>query len=102
MFKCSNFLCAEHKDLVSYRLTNDESQDKSSNLTCKDGDTVEVEGKRLTKLGKCRSRISKVDASLDYGPDTDADQPGQGPSSSREEKVSSLKTVSTTSLSFGA
>ncbi|OAY47888.1 probable UDP-N-acetylglucosamine--peptide N-acetylglucosaminyltransferase SPINDLY [Manihot esculenta] len=74
------------------RLTNDESQDKSSNLTCKDGDTVEVEGKRLTKLGKCRSRISKVDASLDYGPDTDADQPGQGPSSSREEKVSSLKT----------
>ncbi|EEF51873.1 probable UDP-N-acetylglucosamine--peptide N-acetylglucosaminyltransferase SPINDLY [Ricinus communis] len=73
------------------RLTNDESQDKSS-VACKEGDTVEFEGKKLNKLGKCRSRNSKLDASLDYGPDIDADQPGQGPISSREEKVSSLKT----------
>ncbi|KAJ4839995.1 hypothetical protein Tsubulata_030830 [Turnera subulata] len=67
------------------------SQDKS-NVTSKDGDGVEVEGKKIGKLGKCRSRSSKVDASLDYGGDGDADQPGQGTSSSREEKVSSLKT----------
>ncbi|KDP30989.1 hypothetical protein JCGZ_11365 [Jatropha curcas] len=73
------------------RLTNDESQDKT-NFSCKEVDTAEAEGKKLNKLGKCRSRNSKVDASLDYGPDIDADQPGQGPPSSREEKVSSLKT----------
>ncbi|WCJ36188.1 tetratricopeptide repeat (TPR)-containing protein [Euphorbia peplus] len=72
---------------VTSRLGNDETQDRSS-LICKEADAMEVEGKRTNKLGRCRSRNS----SLDYGPDVDADQPGQGPISSREEKVSSLKT----------
>ena len=78
---------------------NDEAQDSKPNLTSKEADsnaTVEVtEGKKSSsRLGKSRSRNSKLDNSLDYGPDNDNDQPSQGPSSSREERVSSLKTVS--------
>lgn len=60
---------------------------------CIDNDAMEGEGKRLNKLGKCRSR-SKVDYPLEYGADADGDLPVQGVPSSREEKVSSLKTVS--------
>lgn len=75
-----------------YRLTNDEnSQDKS--LLSKDTDSTEGEGKKSHKLGKCRSRPSKTD-SLDCGGDADVDQHVQGAPSSREEKVSSMKTVS--------
>ena len=76
-----------------YRLANDEnSQDKS--LLSKDNDSIEGEGKKLNKLGKCRSRLSKTDSSLDCGADADGDQHVQGAPSSREEKVSSMKTVS--------
>lgn len=59
------------------------------------GDVAEaaVEAKQMKKLGKCRSK-SKVDYPLDCGTDADADQNGPGNSSSREEKVSSLRTVS--------
>lgn len=59
------------------------------------GDVTEaaVEAKQMKKLGKCRSK-SKVDYPLDCGTDVDADQNGPGNSSSREEKVSSLRTVS--------
>ena len=76
----------------------DEAQDNKPNLTSKEADnnaTVEVtEGKKSSsKLGKSRSRNSKLDNPLDYGPDNDNDQPNQGPSY-REERVSSLKTVS--------
>ncbi|TKY73596.1 Tetratricopeptide repeat protein 37 [Spatholobus suberectus] len=72
-------------------LTNDEnSQDKS--LLSKDTDSIEGESKKLNKLGKCRSRLSKTDSSLDCGADADGDQHVQGPPSSREEKVSSVKT----------
>ena len=54
---------------------------------------METEGKKVK--GKCRARSSKGEASLEYGGvDGDGDQVGQGSSSSREEKVSSLKTVS--------
>ena len=72
---------------------DDSSQDKSTSV-CKDADMVEGEGKRLSKLGKPRSRVTKVEYPLDYGADADADQHGQGAPTSREEKVSSLKTVS--------
>ncbi|CAN1291498.1 Probable UDP-N-acetylglucosamine--peptide N-acetylglucosaminyltransferase SEC [Linum perenne] len=74
------------------RLINDESHEKGSLLTSKDTDTVEAEAKKMNKLGKCRSRSSKGDAGFDFGGDADADQHGQGSVSSREEKVSSLKT----------
>lgn len=58
-------------------------------------DVPEAEGKQFKKLGKCRSRLNKVDFPLDCGMEVDGDQNGQGtPLSSREEKVSSLRTVS--------
>lgn len=74
------------------RLTNDESSQEKSTLISKDGDGIEGAVKKLNK--KCRPRVSKADALLDCGVDADGDQPSQGASSSREEKVSSLKTVS--------
>ncbi|XP_027126493.1 uncharacterized protein [Coffea arabica] len=57
----------------------------------KDAEAMEAEGKQFKKLGKCRSK-SKLDYPLDCGADADADQSGQGMSSLREEKVSSLRT----------
>lgn len=74
------------------RLTNDDSSQDKSTLASKDTDMVDGEGKRLNKLGKPRSRVTKVEYPLDYGADADADQHGQGAPTSREEKVSSLKT----------
>lgn len=75
--------------VIKCRLINEDSNPSSH----KETDLAEGEGKKLNKLGKCRSRISRLDSSLDYGGDGDGDQPGQGTTSSREEKVSSLKTV---------
>ncbi|CAI8597571.1 unnamed protein product [Vicia faba] len=73
------------------RLINDESsQDRS--LLSKDTDSNEGEGKKLNKVAKCRSKSSKTDSSIDCGVDADGDQHVQGPPSSREEKVSSMKT----------
>ncbi|CAI9112948.1 OLC1v1013461C1 [Oldenlandia corymbosa var. corymbosa] len=57
----------------------------------KDVEFMEGEGKQFKKLGKCRSK-SKVEYPLDCGVDAENDQNGQGSSSSREEKVSSLRT----------
>ncbi|XP_030458213.2 probable UDP-N-acetylglucosamine--peptide N-acetylglucosaminyltransferase SEC [Syzygium oleosum] len=74
------------------RLNNDESSQEKSTLISKDVDGVEGDCRKLNKLGKCRSKISKVECSLDCGGDGDVDQPCQGTPSSREEKVSSLKT----------
>ncbi|RAL41689.1 hypothetical protein DM860_008871 [Cuscuta australis] len=66
--------------------TDDSSQHKTSKYV----EGMDVEGKQK-KLGKCRSRISKVDNSLDCnGADAEVEQNGLG-TSSREEKVSSLK-----------
>lgn len=79
---------------VLFRLNNDESSQEKSTLISKDVDGVEGDYRKLNKLGKCRSKISKVECSLDCGGDGDVDQPCQGTPSSREEKVSSLKTVS--------
>lgn len=75
-------------------MTNDDSSQDKSTLVSKDTDMADGEGKRLNKLGKPRSRVTKVEYPLDYGADADADQHGQGAPTSREEKVSSLKTVS--------
>lgn len=76
------------------RLAIDEtSQDKSA-VVCRDSDIVEGEVKRLNKLGRCRSRTSKAESPVDGGADAEGDLPVQGVPSSREERVSSLKTVS--------
>lgn len=56
-------------------------------------EVMETEGKQFKKLGKSRSK-GKVEYPLDCGADAEADQNGQGISSLREEKVSSLRTVS--------
>ncbi|XVE56664.1 hypothetical protein DITRI_Ditri04bG0029000 [Diplodiscus trichospermus] len=72
------------------RLANDDTSQEKSTLISKEGDAVEAENKKLNK--KCRSRNSKLDSSVDCGADADGDQPSQGAPSSREEKVSSLKT----------
>ncbi|GMQ09888.1 hypothetical protein CsSME_00053109 [Camellia sinensis var. sinensis] len=74
------------------RLVSAESSQCKGTLMSKDIDIVEGEGKQLKKSAKCRPRIGKVEYPLDCGADADADQHGQGVSSSREEKVSSLKT----------
>ncbi|XP_009333902.1 probable UDP-N-acetylglucosamine--peptide N-acetylglucosaminyltransferase SPINDLY [Pyrus x bretschneideri] len=66
---------------------------KSSDGQSAVNESIEAEGKRLSKLGKSRSRNCKVDCAMDDGADAaDGYLPGQGISSSREEKVSSLKT----------
>ncbi|CAM8972658.1 unnamed protein product [Rhodiola kirilowii] len=76
--------------VVTSGLVNDDnSQDKSS-AACMEGDSVDVESKRLTKFVKSRSR-NKVELPLDAATEADAEHHGQGPPS-REEKVSSLKT----------
>ena len=60
----------------------------------RDSDTAKGEARRLTKLGKSRSRNFKVECPpVDCGADPDGQQPVSASSSSREEKVSSLKTV---------
>lgn len=74
------------------RLTNDDISQEKGTLISKDVDAVEGEAKKLNK--KCRSRSSKPESSTDCGADADGDQPSQAAPSSREEKVSSLKTVS--------
>ncbi|KAL6174976.1 hypothetical protein ACLB2K_051620 [Fragaria x ananassa] len=59
----------------------------------RDSDTAEGEARRLTKLGKSRCRNFKVECPpVDCGADPDGQQPVSASSSSREEKVSSLKT----------
>ncbi|XP_021908957.1 uncharacterized protein LOC110823008 isoform X2 [Carica papaya] len=74
------------------KLTGEDSSQDKSNVISKEIDAAEGDSKKLHKVGKFRSRINKVDTSIEYGVDVDGDQPGQGVSSSREEKVSSLKT----------
>lgn len=81
-------------DCIICRLSNDESSQDKSTVICNDFETMEGEVKRSNKSGKCRSRNNKGDCSLDYGADADGEQHGQGAPSSREEKVSTLKTVS--------
>ncbi|KAK4375829.1 hypothetical protein RND71_006506 [Anisodus tanguticus] len=71
------------------RVTDEICQDKLK----KDIEIGDTEGKQLKKLGKCRSRMGKLDSPPDCnGADAEADHNVQGVPSSREEKVSSLKT----------
>ena len=79
---------------TEFRLVIDESSQDKSTVNCRENDAVESEGKRLNKLGRCRSRASKSESPLDSGVDAEGDLPVQGAPSSREERVSSLKTVS--------
>ncbi|XP_022885352.1 uncharacterized protein LOC111401720 isoform X2 [Olea europaea var. sylvestris] len=74
------------------RVINDEnSQDKMSLMG--NAEAMDAEASQVKRLGKCRSRTSKAEYPPDCsGADIDADQNGQGNSTSREEKVSSLKT----------
>ncbi|XP_070033567.1 uncharacterized protein [Nicotiana tomentosiformis] len=59
----------------------------------KDIEVADTEGKQLKKMGKCRSRMGKLDCPPDCsGADAEPDHNVQGVPSSREEKVSSLKT----------
>lgn len=78
--------------LTVSRVINDEnSQDKMSLMG--NAEAMDTEASQLKRLGKCRSRSSKSEYPPDCsGADIDADQNGQGASTSREEKVSSLKT----------
>lgn len=80
-----------HSPLGSARIVNDESSTRGKiNLSNKEIDLTE-EGKKLSKLGRSRSR-NKGELPLDCGTEVDADQQSQGIPSSREDKVSSLKT----------
>jgi len=76
------------------RLSNEENNQDKISLLGKDSDTVELEGKQSKKLGKSRSRIGKMEFPIDCGADAEGDHNIPGVPSSREEKVSSLKTVS--------
>ncbi|KAF3436709.1 hypothetical protein FNV43_RR19456 [Rhamnella rubrinervis] len=78
------------------RLAIDESSQDKSTAMCIDNAVVEGEAKRVNKLGKCRSRYSKVDFSLDYGDDADGDLPAQGVPLVCDKEVSSLKTIGST------
>lgn len=72
------------------RLTTSEgSQEKLPLVGKENSDVVESEVKKLSKMGKCRSRSGKVEDNLDCGAEGDPHSQG---APTREEKVSSLKT----------
>ncbi|VVB17856.1 unnamed protein product [Arabis nemorensis] len=72
------------------RLTSEEIHQDGGSLTCKEVEPGEVEAKKISKVGKFRSR-SKIEPSSDCGVDADGDQSNQGVPASREEKISNLK-----------
>ncbi|XP_076901981.1 uncharacterized protein LOC143556578 isoform X2 [Bidens hawaiensis] len=74
------------------RLSNEENNQDKLSFVGKDLDTVELESKQSKKLGKSRARIGKMEFPIDCGADAEGDHNGPGAPSSREEKVSSLKT----------
>lgn len=82
-----------NKWLLFLRLSNEESNQDGGLLTCKEVEPGELEAKKISKVGKCRSR-SKIEGSSDCGVDADGDQASQGVPASREEKISNLKMVS--------
>lgn len=79
---------------VLCRLSNEENNQDKMSFLGKDSDALELESKQSKKLGKSRSRIGKMEFPIDCGADAEGDHNGPGVPSSREEKVSSLKTVS--------
>ncbi|GAB2240865.1 hypothetical protein Droror1_Dr00021383 [Drosera rotundifolia] len=77
---------------ITPRGDNDERTHERAGLIFKEtNDGVDIEGKRPSKSGKCRSKLNKLE-DLDCGADADGDPYSQGVSSAREEKISSLKT----------
>ncbi|KAH9620006.1 hypothetical protein KSS87_003505 [Heliosperma pusillum] len=72
---------------------NDSSLEKLPLIVKEGSEAIEGESKRLNKLGKCRPKSGKVEDHIDCGADVDGDQHSLGTTSSREEKVSSLKTA---------
>lgn len=74
------------------RLNNEENNQEKISLLGKDSETMELESKQSKKLGKSRSRSGKMEFPMDCGADAEGDHNGPGVPSSREEKVSSLKT----------
>lgn len=76
--------------LAPPRLTTGEGSPEKSPLIGKEStDVLESEAKKLSKMGKCRSRLGKVEDQLDCGAEGDPQSQG---APTREEKVSSLKT----------
>ncbi|KAF5180145.1 tetratricopeptide repeat (TPR)-containing protein [Thalictrum thalictroides] len=72
--------------------TKDETVSREKiTLVSKDSEITEGDGRKFIRPQKSRSRI-KGEYPLECGPDIDGDQPYPGATSSREEKVSSLKT----------
>ncbi|CAA2939586.1 probable UDP-N-acetylglucosamine--peptide N-acetylglucosaminyltransferase SPINDLY isoform X1 [Olea europaea subsp. europaea] len=84
-------LDSDHQSTVSRVINDENGRGKMSSMG--NAEPIDSELLQLKRLGKCRSRTSKAEYSPDCnGADMDADQNGQGASTSREEKVSSLKT----------
>ncbi|KAK4394895.1 hypothetical protein Sango_1643800 [Sesamum angolense] len=75
------------------RINIDETILEKMNFMSKDAEAFDAEASQSKKVGKCRSKLTKMEYPPDCGgAETDADQNGHGVATSREEKVSSLKT----------
>ncbi|XP_058102083.1 probable UDP-N-acetylglucosamine--peptide N-acetylglucosaminyltransferase SEC isoform X2 [Magnolia sinica] len=74
----------------STRGTYEETSLWKSALVVSNTNALGGEDESSIQLGKCHSKL-KGDCPLESGPDVDADQQCQGVSTSREDKVSSLK-----------
>ncbi|EYU22249.1 hypothetical protein MIMGU_mgv1a0049472mg, partial [Erythranthe guttata] len=75
------------------RITADEMILEKLTFAGKDVEALDLEASQSKKIAKSRSKTCKVEYPPDCGGvETDADQNGQGVATSREEKVSSLKT----------
>ncbi|KAL8041797.1 hypothetical protein ABFX02_09G007300 [Erythranthe guttata] len=75
------------------RITADEMILEKLTFAGKDNEALDLEASQSKKIAKSRSKTCKMEYPPDCGGvETDADQNGQGVATSREEKVSSLKT----------
>lgn len=77
-----------------HRITPEETVVEKLAFMSKDAEGMDMDASLSKKVGRGRTKNIKVEYPPDIvGADTDADQSGQGVAT-REEKVSSLKTVS--------
>ncbi|KAH6770532.1 tetratricopeptide repeat protein [Perilla frutescens var. hirtella] len=75
------------------RITIDETVVEKLTFMAKDAEALDMEASLSKKVGKSRTKNIKVEYIPDSGgADIDGEQSGQGVTTSREEKVSSLKT----------
>ncbi|KAL0356374.1 UNVERIFIED_CONTAM: hypothetical protein Sradi_4084300 [Sesamum radiatum] len=88
------FWCIDTELHGTYLKINiDETILENMSFTSKDAEAFDAEASQSKKVGKCRSKPTKMEYPPDCGGvETDADQNGHGVATSREEKVSSLKT----------